>query len=104
MPHHPGLSRGCGCPGFTLWGINRTSLAGSQVSKSRPGEPVRFPSNFHADSEGFRQSLGCPEAFVYFAGLVFEEWPGDDNRFLSAGENFAAGAGVGGGFVWGAGV
>ena len=51
-----------------------------------------------------RYGLWGPEAFVYFAGFVFEEWPGDDDRFLSAGEDFAAGQVEGGVLLVGAGI
>jgi hypothetical protein len=39
----------------------------------------------------FRCGLWGPEAFVYFARLVFEEWPGHDDGLLSSREDFAAG-------------
>src|SRR5579859_3169146 len=41
-------------------------------------------------------SLRGPESFVNFAGFVFEEWPGDDDRLLSTGKDFAAGKVEGG--------
>jgi hypothetical protein len=50
------------------------------------------------------RELGCPKAFVHFARLVFEEWPGDDDRLLPAGKDFAAGQIKGGILLVAAGV
>ena len=49
-------------------------------------------------------SRGSPEAFVYLAGLVFEEWTGDDDRLLPAGKDFAAGQVEGGILLVAAGI
>jgi hypothetical protein len=43
-------------------------------------------------------------ALVYLAGFVVEEWAIDDDWFLSAGEDFAAGQVEGGVLLVGAGI